>query len=45
VSPFEHTPSVPGGDWDAVPLLVLVAVAAVLAAGGLVAFRRRDVPA
>ena len=45
VSPFEHTPSVPAGSWSALPLVVLVLVAAAITAVGLAAFRRRDVPA
>ena len=45
VSPFEHTPSVPAASWSVLPLVVLVLVAAAITAGGLAAFRRRDVPA
>ena len=45
VSPFEQAPSVPAAGWDAVPIVVLVAVAAAVTSGGLVALRRRDVPA
>jgi ABC-2 type transport system permease protein len=44
VSPFTHVPRVPGVDLAALPLAVLVAVAAALLALGLAAFRRRDVP-
>ncbi|MGI5202004.1 ABC transporter permease [Spirillospora sp. CA-108201] len=43
LSPFTHTPKLPGGDADPLPLLALTAVAAALAAAGLAAFRRRDV--
>jgi ABC-2 type transport system permease protein len=45
VSPFEHTPSVPAASWSVLPPLVLVLAAAAITAGGLAAFRRRDVPA
>jgi ABC-2 type transport system permease protein len=44
VSPFTHVPRLPGGAVSATPLVVLVAVAAVLAGAGLTALRRRDVP-
>ncbi|MFD0534727.1 ABC transporter permease [Actinomadura luteofluorescens] len=43
LSPFTHTPKLPGAGADPLPLLALTAVAAVLAAAGLAAFRRRDV--
>lgn len=43
VSPVWHTPLVPEAEWDAVPLAVMAALAAVFLAGGLIAFRRRDV--
>ncbi|HEY8473010.1 MAG TPA: ABC transporter permease [Natronosporangium sp.] len=42
LSPFEHVPRLPIDDFTAVPLLVLTAIAAALAAVGLVGFRRRD---
>ncbi|MGI5215963.1 ABC transporter permease [Plantactinospora sp. CA-290183] len=42
VSPFTHLPAVPAADPAATPVLVLLAVAAVLTGLGLVAFRRRD---
>lgn len=42
VSPFAHIPKLPGADVAVAPLAVLVAVAAVLVAAGLVGFRRRD---
>jgi ABC-2 type transport system permease protein len=45
VSPFEHVPLLPAEDFSAGPLLWLSAVAAVLVAAALAAFRRRDVPA
>lgn len=44
LSPFTHTPKLPGGDADPLPLLALTAAAAALAAAGLAAFRRRDTP-
>jgi ABC-2 type transport system permease protein len=44
VSPFAHVPLLPGGSVSAVPLLTMVLLTFVLAAGGLLAFRRRDVP-
>jgi ABC-2 type transport system permease protein len=42
LSPFTHTPHLPGGPVAAQPLLWLTAVAAGLAATGLAALRRRD---
>lgn len=43
VSPFTHTPKLPGGEFTATPLVWLTLVAAVLIAAGLTGFRRRDV--
>jgi ABC-2 type transport system permease protein len=43
LSPFEHSPSLPGGSVDAGALAVLTAIAAALVAAGLAAFARRDV--
>jgi ABC-2 type transport system permease protein len=43
VSPFEHIPLLPAAAFDAVPLVVLTVVAAVLIVGGVAAFRQRDV--
>jgi ABC-2 type transport system permease protein len=42
LSPFAHLPRLPAAGFTATPLAWLVAVAAVLAAAGLAAFRRRD---
>jgi ABC-2 type transport system permease protein len=44
ISPFTHTTHGPGGGVGTLPLAVLCAVAAVLAAAGLAGLRRRDVP-
>lgn len=43
LSPLGHVPQVPAADWEWTPLLVMTALAVVLAAVGLVGFRRRDV--
>ena len=43
ISPFAHVPRLPGRQLTATPLIWLVAVGAALTAGGLTAFRRRDV--
>ena len=43
ISPFTHTPKLPGGDLSALPLVSLTLVAAALVAAGLVGFRRRDI--
>ncbi|WTW92285.1 ABC transporter permease [Streptomycetaceae bacterium NBC_01309] len=43
LSPFSHVPTLPAADFEAVPLLLLLVLAAVLTAGGLAGFRRRDV--
>jgi ABC-2 type transport system permease protein len=42
LSPFAHTPRIPGQDLTVMPLLWLVAVATALIAVGVVAFDRRD---
>jgi ABC-2 type transport system permease protein len=43
ISPFSHSPQLPGGDVTATPLILLMAIAAVLVVTGLSAFRRRDI--
>jgi ABC-2 type transport system permease protein len=42
VSPFAHSPKLPGGSWAAGNLLVLLAAAAALAVAGLARWRTRD---
>ncbi|MGH3443231.1 MAG: ABC transporter permease, partial [Nitriliruptorales bacterium] len=42
LSPFTHTPRLPGVEVTAAPLLWLLAVAGALAAAGLAGFRNRD---
>ncbi|QFG24808.1 ABC transporter permease [Actinomadura sp. WMMB 499] len=43
ISPFTHTPKVPGSDVDAVPLLAFLGGAALLAAAGAHRIRHRDI--
>ena len=43
LSPFNHVPTLPGGDASATPLLWLAVIAAAVVAVGLVGFRRRDI--
>lgn len=43
VSPYAHTPRLPGGDFSATPVLALTAIAVALMVAGLIGFRRRDV--
>jgi ABC-2 type transport system permease protein len=43
VSPFTHLPKVPGSAVRAAPLVLLLAIAAVLLAAGLAGTRRRDI--
>ena len=42
LSPFAHTPRIPGGSFEAGPTLALALVAAALLAAGTIGFRRRD---
>jgi ABC-2 type transport system permease protein len=42
ISPFTHIPKAPAADVTAAPAVSLLAIAAVLALTGLVAFRRRN---
>ena len=42
LSPFAHSPTVPGGEVSTVALVTLVAVAAVIVTVGMVGWRRRD---
>jgi ABC-2 type transport system permease protein len=42
LSPFSHIPKVPAVEFAAIPVASLVALASVLAAAGLAAFRRRN---
>ena len=44
VSPCAHVPHLPGGSVSATPMLAMTLLTVVLAIGGLLAFRRRDVP-
>lgn len=43
LSPFDHIPDLPADDLSVLPVVVVAAVAVALAAGGVVAFGRRDV--
>jgi ABC-2 type transport system permease protein len=42
LSPFQRTPAVPADPFELLPVLALTGVAALLIAGGLRAFRARD---
>jgi ABC-2 type transport system permease protein len=44
ISPYTHIPRIPGGSFDAVPLVVLLLIATALAALGYLGIGRRDVP-
>jgi ABC-2 type transport system permease protein len=43
ISPYAHVPRIPGAEFAATPMLVLVAVAVLFVGAGLAGFRRRDV--
>jgi ABC-2 type transport system permease protein len=43
LSPYGHTPRLPGGDFSATPVIALTAIAAALLAAGFTTFRRRDI--
>jgi ABC-2 type transport system permease protein len=43
ISPFTHTPKLPGAELTWTPLVVLTLVAAALVVAGLAGFRRRDI--
>ena len=43
ISPFTHTPKLPGGTVSAAPLAWLSAIAVALAVAGLLGLRRRDI--
>jgi len=45
ISPFTHIPHLPGGNADATPFVALTAVALLLTTAGLLALRRRNIPA
>ncbi|ADB34168.1 Putative exporter of polyketide antibiotics- like protein [Kribbella flavida DSM 17836] len=42
LSPYGHTPRLPGGDFSATPVVALAAIACALALTGYATFRRRD---
>ncbi|NIK57503.1 ABC transporter permease [Kribbella shirazensis] len=43
LSPYGHTPRLPGGDFSATPVIWLTAIAAALTVAGFTTFRRRDI--
>ncbi|TDD35286.1 ABC transporter permease [Actinomadura sp. KC06] len=43
LSPFGHVPQLPGAEVSALPIVILLAIAAALIAVGLAGFRRRDI--
>jgi ABC-2 type transport system permease protein len=43
LSPYGHTPRLPGGDFSASPVIWLTAIAAALTLAGFTTFRRRDI--
>ncbi|TDC53285.1 ABC transporter permease [Jiangella ureilytica] len=44
LSPFGHVPELPAGDFELVPVILLLAIAAALTWVGLAGLRRRDIP-
>lgn len=42
LSPFTHTPKLPGASWNVLPLVVLTVIATGIAAIGIIGVRRRD---
>ncbi|MEV6281353.1 ABC transporter permease [Kribbella sp. NPDC051770] len=43
LSPYAHTPRLPGGDFTATPVIWLLAITAALTLAGYATFRRRDI--
>ncbi len=43
LSPYAHTPRLPGGDFSVAPVLSLTAIAAALLLGAFYTFRHRDI--
>ncbi|WP_371404149.1 ABC transporter permease [Kribbella sp. NBC_00662] len=43
LSPYGHTPRLPGGDFSVTPVIWLTAIAAALTLAGFATFRRRDI--
>jgi len=43
LSPYGHTPRLPGGDFSVMPVMWLTAIAAALTIAGVTTFRRRDI--
>lgn len=43
LSPYGHTPRLPGGDFSVTPVIWLTAIAAALTVAGFTTFRRRDI--
>jgi ABC-2 type transport system permease protein len=43
ISPYAHTPHLPGGNFSITPVLALCAIAAALLLAGFATFRRRDI--
>lgn len=43
ISPFNHIPKLPGGEFTIAPIVWILAIAAVLTIAGLIGFRQRDI--